>query len=204
MLLTLLGSSEGSMRLSRRRVLWVGLAAAGTAASWGLWRGGGFASLGGVRGEELPDADPGALSAKELATLVAATTVVIGSPVEPTHYAEYYRWRAEHVRGYHALYRAFGGDADRRAVAIGGRSFADSPEEVRRAVLAPPRGGASPRGWLDSLRSVFDGPRWRLYDRYIFAEGLALFARTDAWIALGYRGWPGQARGLDRYISAPA
>lgn len=191
------------MRVSRRRLLWVGLAA-GTAASWGLWRADGPAPLGGARGEALPDADPASLSTRELATLVAAATAVIGIPVEPGHYAEYYRWRAEHVRGYHAVYRAFAGDADRRAHAIAGRPFADSPEEVRRAALAPARRAASARGLSDSIRSAFDGPRWRLYDRCILAEGLALFARTDAWIALGYRGWPGQARGLDRYITVPA
>lgn len=192
------------MRMSRRRVLGIGLAAAGTAVSWGVWRAPGPASLVGTGRAALPDADPGVLSTRELATLVAAATAVIGSPVEPRHYAEYYRWRAKHLRGYHALYRAFAGDADRRAHAIGGRRFADSPEEVRMAVLAPARrAAASQRGASGSVRSVFDGPRWAFYDRYILAEGLALFARTDAWIALGYRGWPGQPRGLDRYVAAP-
>ena len=58
---------------------------------------------------------------------------------------------------------------------------------------------------------VWDGVRrrsaavpGRRIDRYILDEALALFARTDAWVVLGYRGWPGQPRGLDRYRRAPA
>lgn len=33
---------------------------------------------------------------------------------------------------------------------------------------------------------------------------LGVFARTDAWVALGYESWPGQPRGLTAYRQAPA
>ena len=193
------------MRLSRRGVLSAALVAAGGAGSWCLWRAVGFTRSAGVRSAvTLPDAEPAALSAGDAGTLVAAAAAVIGVPIEPVHYAEYYRWRAGHLRGYHALYRAFVRDVDRRARASAGRAFADSPVVVRRGVLEPARRARAPRSLSDHLRSNFDGGAWQLYDRYILAEGLALFARTDAWTALGYRGWPGEARGLDRYQQAPA
>jgi len=193
------------MRWSRRRLLWVVLAAAGAAASWGAWRIGGSTGLGRARANPaLADAEPAPLSAAAAAALVAASETVIGVPIDPAHYLEYYRWRAAHLRGYHALYEAFVRDVDRGARAAGGREFADSPASVRRAVLAPARRAPGSEDVWDGVRTALSGSPWPSYRRYILDEALALFARTDAWTALGYRGWPGEPRGLDRYRRTPA
>jgi len=125
-------------------------------------------------------------------------------PIDPAHYLEYYRWRAAHLRGYHALYEAFVRDVDRGARAAGGREFADSPASVRRAVLVPAGRTPGSEDVWDGVRTALSGSPWPSYRRYILDEALALFARTDAWTALGYRGWPGEPRGLDRYRRTPA
>ncbi len=52
----------------------------------------------------LPDAPPGPLDPAVLATLVASSRAVIGEPVETSHYAAYFQWRASHLRGYRAVY----------------------------------------------------------------------------------------------------
>ncbi len=193
------------MRWSRRRVLWVGLAAAGAAGSWGISRTTAPAPFGRADAvADLPDADPAALSDAAAASLVAAAETVIGVPIEPAHYAEYFRWRAEHLRGYQAVYAAFARDVDRSARAASGRTFAESPAAVRRAVLAAARRAGEPEDVWDGVRAAIGGSPWPRYNQFILDEALALFARTDAWIALGYRGWPGEPRGLDRYRRAPA
>jgi len=61
----------------------------------------------------------------------------------------------------------------------------------------PPALDAAPTGAISA-----DGLR-TLYHRHIVREVLALFARTDAWILLGYEAWPGTARGFTRYVQAP-
>jgi len=189
------------MRLSRRRFLWAGVA---VAASWGVWRIGAPGSGRARHTPGLPDVAPAPLSEATAAALTAAAATVIGEPIDRAHYAEYYRWRAEHLRGYHALYEAFARDVNRGARAAGGRVFADSTASVRRAVLEPARRARDPESAWDRLRAAVGERSWQVYDRYILAEALALFARTDAWVVLGYRGWPGQPRGLDRYRRAPA
>jgi hypothetical protein len=45
--------------------------------------------------------------------------------------------------------------------------------------------------------------QWLIYDRYIIREIFDLFARTDAWVKLGYETWPGEHRGLYTYTQPP-
>lgn len=134
---------------------------------------------------------------------MAASRTVIGKPIEPTHYAEYFRWRAERLPGYRTLYQRFSAEVDGRARGTAGCAFADCDPAVRAKVLLRAAARArSPRTLLDGLWMATGGRRWAAYDAFIFDEALALFADTDAWVLLGYEGWPGTPRGLDRYRRA--
>jgi len=190
------------MALSRRRFLGIGIVLSAAAASWGASRA--LAVADRQRAALLlPDAPTGVLPAPVVAALVAAAEGVPGYPIEPSHYAEYYCWRAEHLRGYRDLYEGFRVAADRDARRLAGRAFAECAPALRRRILARAARARDPRGAWNALRAdLFDRP-WALYDRYVLGETLALFARTDAWALIGYDGWPGIPRGLDRYLHAP-
>ncbi len=187
------------MLVTRRRFLGIGLAAA---AAWGGWRV--------VTLLRMPPPEPvlggepvGSLAPSTIAVLVAAAEAVAGYPIDPVHYETYYRWRAEHLRGYRALYERFAQEADRGAHRLGGRPFAAASSVVRREILAHgPRARAPKTAW-DRLRVQLVDYDWPAFDRFVLGETIGLFARTDAWVALGYRGWPGMPRGLDRYRRFP-
>lgn len=186
--------------MSRRRflvILAAALAAVGAAAGE-VWRLLGLAAP--PRGAGLPDAPPGALDTTALATLVCASQAVIDDPVETVHYAGYCQWRASHLRGYRAVYRQFQEAVDREARRLAGRPFRACPRGIQRAVLSRLKARAQSR-WGQLLQW---GLQWERYDRYILREALALFSRTDAWVLLGYDGWPGTPRGLLRYRQAPS
>ncbi len=191
------------MRFTRRRFLVLGFALSAAAA----WVGRRSAAPGPGPSPEpaLGHEPPGPLGSPAMAALIAAAGAVTGYAIDPAHYAEYYRWRAEHLRGYRVLYERFARDADRAARARGARSFAAATREIQLDVLgraAPARGGRPLTVW-ERLRADVAGDPWPLYERFVVRETLALFARTDAWIALGYRGWPGVPKGLDRFRLAP-
>jgi len=190
------------MTLSRRRLLGIGVVLSAAAASWGASRALTVADRQRIA-LVLPDAPTGVLQAPVVDALVAAAEGVIGYPIQSSHYAEYYRWRAEHLRGYQALYNGFRGAVDRDARRLAGRTFAECTPALRQRILARAARARDPRGVWDTLRAdLLDRP-WALYDRYVLGETLALFARTDAWALIGYDGWPGIPRGLDRYRRAP-
>src|SRR5579871_518863 len=185
------------MRLTRRRFLALGFALS-TAAAWVGWRStarGPEPSAEPVLGQE----PPGPLGSRAMAALVAAAGAVTGYAIDPAHYGEYYRWRAEHLRGYRVLYERFGRDADRAARELGARSFVAATREIQLDVLGRAGRGGRPMTVWERLRADVSGNPWPLYERFVVRETLALFARTDAWIALGYRGWPGVPKGLERY-----
>jgi hypothetical protein len=188
------------LRLSRRTLL--GAAAGACAAALGVWRW-----LDGPRGPAwtpaLEATAPGPVTDATLATLVAAAHSVIGRPIEPSHYAEYFRWRAEHLPGYRTLYERFAARVDRDARRAAGCAFAGCSAAAQAHVLRPASRARDPRSALDAAWMVAGGRVWAAYDRFIFDEALALFAETDAWVLTGYEGWPGTPRGLDRYRRAP-
>lgn len=190
------------MALSRRRFLEIGLAFSAAAASWGAWR---VLELVSRRPPEpaLGDAPTGTLAPSTVTTLVAAAQVVTGYPIEPTHYEEYYRWRAQHLRGYFSLYERFARAVDRDADGSAGRPFAACSAAVRGRILARAARSRNPETVRDRLRVELVDYDWPAFDRFVLGETLALFARTDAWVVLGYQGWPGAPRGLDRYQRAP-
>lgn len=186
----------------RRRTLLGAAAGACAAAALGVWRWL-YEQEGPVWTPALETTAPGPVTDATLSTLVAAARTVVGKPIEPSHYAEYFRWRAEHLPGYRTLYGRFAAQVDRDARRTARCAFADCGAPVRERLLAAASRARTPRTVLDVAWVAAGGRIWAVYDRFIFDEALALFADTDAWVLLGYEGWPGTPRGLDRYRRAP-
>jgi len=150
----------------------------------------------------LGDASTGPLPEAVVTTLVAATRTLVDTEVESTHYATFFRWRAETLRGYRALYERFVAALDRAAREAGDRDFAGGGTARRRAILRQidvtgVTGRVSRLYVLAFRRDSFR------FERYIFREALALFSQTDGWVLLGYETWPGTPRGLESYTKAP-
>lgn len=187
------------MRFDRRRFLvWLGLAgAAGAGLAWwrrrpiGRWLIG--VSLAGERPGPLPDSTA--------ATLRAATLALLHDRVEPTHYLEFFRWRAAHLPGARALYERFEATADRAARRLGHADFRDAPADARRRILGAMRPA---RGWTRVRRVLFSRDEAR-YAHHVVREIFRRFARTDAWVLAGYDAWPGMPRAVARlHAGGPA
>lgn len=188
-------------RVSRRTLLGAA-AGACAAAALGVWRWLDEAGRSGWT-PSLDASTPGALGEHTVTTLVAAAWTVAGRPVDPSHYAEYFRWRAAHLPGYRALYERFAAQIDRDARRAARCPFAACGAADRARLLRPAARARDPRSVLDLVWMAAGGRAWAAYDRFILDEALALFADTDAWVLTGYEGWPGTPRGLDRYRRAP-
>ena len=192
------------MRWSRRRLLWAGVAVAGPRL------------VGRLAYRRLPGpaalATPGARRRRSRAALRRHRGGAGGRGADGDRRAD----RPRALRGVLPLARRAPPRVPRGVRGIragrgprrprGGRAGIRRQPGVRQAGRARP--GAS-RAWIRGrLGRGADGGSagspWPSYRRYILDEALALFARTDAWTALGYRGWPGQPRGLDRYRRTPA
>jgi hypothetical protein len=152
----------------------------------------------------LEDAPTGSLSAGALNTLLAATTTLAAVPVQIAHYEDFFRWRAEHLRGYKALYEQFAATLDRRTRRAVGCDFVDCNRQMQQQMLEglPQLRSANTR-WHTVRVAVLER-EWLRFDRYIVRDILVLFLRTDAWTSLGYEAWPGTPRGLERYTQAPS
>lgn len=186
-----------SPRVTRRRALTVaGAATAATAASLFAWRrdfAGAWLDRREVRLAALTDDPPGVLDPDVARVLSAAAEGLVGLSLERTHYEGFYTWRAEHLPGYRALYVALAsailaGDDD-------GPAFVELDPAARQARLRDVPGAFDPPRWSDVLLHPL-APR---IGRHFVDETIRLFDATDAWIILGYDGWPGMARGLDAY-----
>jgi len=191
------------MRLFRRA--FIGLLAAGAA---GLTASA-LRLVGPFRSVPRPPGPPtlsgtatGAVSAETLETLLAATRAVVLEPIEATHYAAFFRWRAAHLPGHYALYERFRATVDGIARREEGLLFAQCAVASQRRILRPALDVRSEQA-ARSRPASRDERDWALYHRHIVREVLALFARTDAWILLGYDAWPGTPRGFTRYVQAP-
>ncbi|HEV2440242.1 MAG TPA: twin-arginine translocation signal domain-containing protein [bacterium] len=184
-----------------RRTLLGAAAGACAAAALGVWRW--LHEPGRPASTPVLEATaPGPVTGATVSTLVAAARAVIGKPIEPSHYAEYFRWRAEHLPGYRTLYERFTARVDRDARRTAGCAFAACGAGARARVLGPASRARDPRSVVDAAWMAAGGRVWAAYDRFILNEALALFAETDAWVLTGYAGWPGTPRGLDRYRRA--
>lgn len=153
---------------------------------------------------EFADAPPGPLSAAALHTLLAVTRALLGVPVRMAHYEDFFRWRAENLRGYKALYEQCATALDRRARRSAGRDFADCSLPMQQQLLAAVPHVRSAAPWWRRVHVAVFAEDWVRFDQYIVQSVLLLFYRTDAWAALGYEAWPGTPRGLERYTLAPS
>ncbi len=152
----------------------------------------------------LEDAPTGPLSAGVLNTLLLATRALAGLPVQIAHYEEFFRWRAENLRGNKALYEQFAAALDRRARRSVGCDFVDCSRQMQQKMLEKvPKVRSANTRWQRVRVAVLER-EWLLFDQYIVRDILLLFSRTDAWTALGYEAWPGTPRGLDQYTQAPS
>jgi hypothetical protein len=157
-----------------------------------------------LRSPRLEDAPTGPLSAEALNALLAATTALAGVPVQLAHYEDFFRWRAEHLRGYKNLYEQFAAALARRARRSVGCDFVACHRQEQQKVLAErPQLRSGDTRWR-SVRVAVLGREWVRFDQYILRDVLLLFSRTDAWTLLGYEAWPGTPRGLERYTQAPS
>jgi hypothetical protein len=152
----------------------------------------------------LEDAPTGPLSAGALNTLLVVTRALVGVPVQIAHYEDFFRWRAENLRGHKALYEQFTAALDRRARRAVGGNFADCSRQMQQKILETlPQVRSADTRWHRVRVAVLERD-WVRFDQYIVWSILLLFYRTDAWTLLGYEAWPGTPRGLDRYTQAPS
>jgi hypothetical protein len=152
----------------------------------------------------LEESPTGSLSPRTLGTLLLATSALAGVPVQPAHYEDFFRWRAENLRGYKTLYEQFAAALDRRARQSVGCGFAECSQPMQQQILARlPQVRSATTRWAKVRVAVLER-EWLLFDRYIVRNILLLFYKTDAWTLLGYEAWPGTPRGLDRYTQAPS
>jgi hypothetical protein len=152
----------------------------------------------------LEHAPTGPLSTGALNTLLVATGALAGVPVQIAHYEDFFRWRAENLRGYKTLYEQFAAALDRRAKRSVGCDFVDCSRQIQQKMLEElPQVRSANTRWRKVRFAVLER-EWLRFDQYIVHDILLLFLRTDAWSLLGYEAWPGTPRGLDRYTQAPS
>jgi hypothetical protein len=141
----------------------------------------------------------GPLDEATLQVLQATTAALLETPVEMGHYRDFLQWRSQHVPGYKGLYEEFAASVN----AAAGAPFADRDVVTQRRVLTRCLRAGHPTGPLGRLQAGVFERQWLAYDRYIVREIFDLFARTDAWVKLGYETWPGEHRGLYTYTQPP-
>jgi hypothetical protein len=134
-------------------------------------------------------------------TLMAASEALfVAYTIEPNHYEGYFRYRAGNLDGYANLYQQLVTTLDTAAQDRGETSFVESDRETRRAILDTGLQHIINNNFQDASANILtDAATWEHYARFFLREVLSLFMYTDAWIAVGYDGWPGMARGLERY-----
>ena len=153
----------------------------------------------------LEDTPTGPLAEQTLRTLIGATEAFIGYHIEVDHYADFFRWHAETLRGYRTLYARFSAVLDRSARSVDECAFADCETAMRRQILEPAfsvhrSNDASKGAHLGSFGQEWqrlEEREWRLFDRHIFRPIVRLFQETDAWRLAGYGAWPGTPRGIN-------
>jgi hypothetical protein len=141
----------------------------------------------------------GPLDDATLQVLQATMAALIDTSADMGHYRDFFQWRSQHVPGYKGLYEHFAANVN----AAAGTPFAGCNVVAQRRVLARCLRAGNPAGHLGNVRAGLFERQWLVYDRYIVREIFDLFARTDAWVKLGYETWPGEHRGLYTYTQPP-
>lgn len=146
----------------------------------------------------------GTLGADAVATLLAMAEAVIELDFEHQHYDDYFRWRSQNVHGYYALYTRFTEKMTAVARGLFGKGFAELDVAGRRRTLSAALPDLFDSGLAHAAKAGLFAPEEdvRLY-RYVVAETLMLFGRTDAFVHLGYTRWLGQSANLVDYTRPP-
>ncbi len=178
-------------RISRRRFLTLGAAAALALAAGAAWTQR-RALRRWALDAPLDRSAPGPLSTRAGTVLGAVVVALLGEPIDPGHYVEAFRWRAENLPGHRSLVERFVARLDAAGRAAGAAGFAELPRAGQRRLLAELR---PLRGWRRGWRGLVAHERAR-DSQHIVRTLLARFAATDAWVRLGYDAWPGVPRAL--------
>ena len=123
---------------------------------------------------------PGELDDEIVAMLLATAECITGVRPLRGNYEHYFRHHAASKPGYRALYLRF-------CELLHDHGFAHAEPHAQARIIEAVRATQ-----LDATMA-----------QAIVRETLAVFERTDAWLQLGYKSWPGSARGLDLYREAP-
>jgi hypothetical protein len=138
---------------------------------------------------------PGELGNLHLRILLSVTETITHSQIGRTHYEEFFRWRALTLPGHKALYERLTSMLDAEAREHGRKSFLDCVEAERDQILE--HLDKVRRNRMQRMVTLAADRDWLLLDEHVVQPVLELFARTDAWLLLGYPAWPGVARGFE-------
>ncbi len=119
--------------------------------------------------------------------LWSASDALIGFPLPAhDHYENFLGWRFANVPPYRDVYLKLATTLESRARKETGKPFVAGDAATRARLVA------------DVCDHTAD------FDTYFRGEVLALFAKTDALVLLGYDSWAGQARGFEGLQRLPA
>jgi hypothetical protein len=139
----------------------------------------------------LPEEPTGPLNTQILQALLVTTEIITENNVEKSHYKDYFNWRSNNLKGYKALYKKFFETLDRSTKKSFGCSFIGCDKGTQYEMLKKAFEVQTTKGRIDRIRKGLFDRDWLLFNKYIFPEILSLFARTDAWVSIGYDSWPG-------------
>jgi hypothetical protein len=146
------------------------------------------------------DAPTGPLDDGTREALRATTEALLDVEHDARRYADYFEWRATHLRGYRALYERFARAVDEAARDLAGAPFARLDRGTRARALGRAVPLFETRAMTPEL--LADKERARFF-RYVIGEVLLLFAHTDALLHVGYDSIVGAApAGLESYRHA--
>lgn len=138
----------------------------------------------------------GKLKSKELNTLIAATEALVDNEIEKTHYEIYFTWRSENLPGYYRLYTKFCATLNKLSQDHSNLDFKDVPTNIQQNILQK----IPKQKTIRRLFATISGNKdYLLFYDYVILDILKLYGDTDAWLLLGYKYWPGQARGFELY-----
>jgi len=148
------------------------------------------------------DVPPGPLDEETRATLLAVVTAFLGEPLVLAHYEQFLSWRAANLPGQRGLYQRVAGLLDGASQRANGCALRVCDPEARERLLGDLL--RFRRSRPRRLAAVLTRRDLLLLDVHVLRPVLRLFARTDAWVRLGYRAWRGTPRGLEAYRRVPA
>ena len=146
----------------------------------------------------------GSLERPTIDTLIETTKTLLGDyAIGIDRYENYFRWRAENLKGYKSLYEQFTTTVNQIAQKLGESDFKNFDTVARLNILERAFDTRNPINQWEKLKIRLFSKNWLLFDQYIIQEIFTIFANTDVWLVVGYEAWPDQPRGLERYQLNP-